>query len=80
LVHWLNELIELVFAEHFLPIKFRVDIDADDDDKSLIAHITGCYFDPDSGEIEAEIKAATYHNVKIEHLAKGYTVEVIIDV
>jgi len=80
LVNWLNELIELVFADHFLPIQFSADIDASGGDKILNARISGCYFDPDTDKIEVEVKAATYHNVKIQHSTKGYMVEVIIDV
>jgi SHS2 domain-containing protein len=79
-VGWLNELISLFFADKFLPFNFEVKIEAGNQPKKLEAKLVGIDFDPYSSKINMEIKAATYHNLKIEKNRKGYRVEIIFDV
>jgi len=80
LVTWLNELITLFFAFKFLPARYELKIETDKKEASLIATILGQEFDPYKNKIKTEVKAATYHNLKVEKTAEGYIAEVIFDV
>ena len=79
-VTWLNELITLFFAFKFLPASYELKITTTKVEATLIATILGQEFDPDQSQIKAEIKAATYHNLKVEKVDEKYIAEVIFDV
>lgn len=79
LVNWLNELISAFFAEKFLPCRYDLSVTQEHDRKVLKARLTGQEFDPYDNKINREIKAATYHNLKIEY-EKFYKAEIIFDV
>jgi len=79
-VIWLNELISCFFADKFLPADYSIKIEDSSQRKQLRASLCGQDFDPYENKINTEVKAATYHNVKIEKSEKGYKVEVIFDV
>lgn len=76
LVCFLNELIYLV-SKKFLPAKFKI---VKMDSQSLTALVSGEKFDMRRHRLKTEIKAATYHNLKIEKNTAGYQAEVIFDV
>ncbi len=80
LADWLNELLSMFFADNFLPGKYRLKITDDKGGKILKAEIKGSSFNLKEIEIKQEIKAATYHDLKIEENAQGYAAEVIFDV
>jgi SHS2 domain-containing protein len=42
--------------------------------------LLGKHFVPSKENIKMEIKAATYHNLKIEKIPKGFKTEIIFDV
>jgi SHS2 domain-containing protein len=79
-VIWLNELISAFFADKFLLGDCSITIEEDQDKKVLKAAIKGQDFNPYENKINMEIKAATYHNLKIEKTDEGFKVEVIFDV
>jgi len=80
LVDWLNELLSVFFADKFLPREYCLKITDDKGGKILQAEINGEEFDFEKNKIKREIKAATYHGLKIEENKKGYAAEVIFDV
>jgi len=77
LVNWLNELLYLstirrMFFSEFKLRKIR--------DNSLSAEIRGQKINPQKHSLHLEIKAATYHNLKITKTEKGYQTTIIFDV
>ncbi len=80
LVDWLNELLSIFFADGFLPKEYHLRISDDKGGKILQAEIKGEEFDFENNELKREIKAATYHDLKVEENDKGYVAEVIFDV
>ena len=79
-VDWMNELISQFFADKFLPAQYSVNIESKPESSILKADIKGESFNPYEREINKEIKAATYHNLKVEKTDQGYAAEVIFDV
>ena len=77
LVEWLNELIYLFDAEHILFKRFDIE---NLDSKRLKAICYGEKFDPLRHNIKREVKATTYHMLKINSDSNGYEVQVIFDV
>ena len=80
LVSWLNELISLFFAEKFLFCSCNLEVKENRSLKILEAKIKGIDFDPYSNKINMEIKAATYHNLKIKKKEDKVEVEIIFDI
>ena len=80
LVDWLNELLSIFFADDFLPKEYSLKISDDKGGKILQAEIKGEKFDFENNELKREIKAATYHDLKVEENDRGYVAEVIFDV
>jgi SHS2 domain-containing protein len=80
LVAWLNELIGLLFADKFLPNSYHVSIEDSGNKKMLRCILRGEEFDPSQNPLSMEVKAATYHDLKIEETDAGYMAQVIFDV
>lgn len=81
LVTWLNELISMFFTYKFLPSRYGIKITRDEpQEKVLEGTLLGEEFDPYSNKISQEIKAATYHNLKVEKIGKKWQAEIIFDV
>jgi len=80
LIDWLNELLSMFFADDFLPKEYSIKITDDKGGKILEAEIKGEEFDFESNPLKREIKAATYHEVKVEENDSEYVGEVIFDV
>ena len=74
-VNWLNELLSLSATKEkiFCDFKFKKL-----DEQNLEAEAAGC--DIEDYKVNAEIKAATYHQLKIEKAESGWQAEVIFDV
>ncbi len=77
LVGWLNELLYQIEVDRFLPCRFTVqELGA----THLQAEVAGEVFDPARHRWRSEIKAATYHDLRIERTAgRGWTVRVVLD-
>jgi len=80
LVTWLNELLSLFSAYNFLPANYNISIGRKNEIFFLNAIIYGENFDYNSTSINTEIKAATYHDLKIEKKDDLYIAEIIFDV
>ena len=74
-VNWLNELLSLAATRRIIFYKFIIERLTDN---GIIATAIGKGFK--HYKINIEIKAATYHQLKIEKNASGWQAEVILDV
>ena len=79
LVNWLNELISVFFTYKFLPKSYNINI-KEKGLYSLEALLKGSEYDPYIREVKTEVKAATYHNLKIEKDSSGFKTEIIFDI
>ena len=77
MVNWLRELLYLWTVKELLVA--TVDISSITESK-LSAEITTRTFDTARHPIKNEIKAVTYHQIKVVHGAKGWEAQVIFDI
>ena len=77
LVRWLNEILFLFHGEKFLVQKVRFETLTD---RSLKADVFGEMMDPSRHELKLDIKAVTYHQLKIEDHQDKWTARVFVDV
>jgi len=77
LVNWLSELLYLFESELFLPATVRVE---KIDDRSLQAKVCGEIIDPEKTELEREIKAITYHQIRVTETYSGWQAQVFVDI
>ena len=75
-VSWLEELLYLWESKRILLSKFTV---SSVKSRLLEAEVAGETYDPSRHELQSEIKAATYHDLRIEHHDDGWEVQVIFD-
>jgi SHS2 domain-containing protein len=87
LVAWLNELIYRFDVQGFLAREIVVttfpstkEVDAQDREYFLGASLSGENFDPERHQGKLLIKAATYHNLKVEQNEDSWIAEVIFDI
>jgi SHS2 domain-containing protein len=73
---WLNELLYTFHAKKMLFVAFDVGVD----EHGLKATARGEPVDPARHELSGEIKAITYHALKVERLDDGWLAEVIVDI
>jgi SHS2 domain-containing protein len=76
LFDWLKELLYRWDAEHLLFSKFEVRLDG----AELNATAWGEPLDPDRHLLSHEVKAITYHGLRVEPTADGWLAEVIVDI
>lgn len=72
---WLDELLYLFSAEHWLAARCRVAFDAE----GLTAEAGGEPVDRQRHELGQEVKAITYHGLKVARHENHWSAEVIID-
>lgn len=77
LVEWLNELIYLYDSQELLLKSFRI---ASLKETALRGIAYGEHIDPSRHDLNADIKAATYHMLKIKKDPDGWIAEIIFDV
>jgi SHS2 domain-containing protein len=75
-IRFLNKLILLLETEHFVPIHYEL---SQPNPKTIHAVLQGDTLDSAKHEVRAEVKAATYHNLEIEHNG-DWMIQVIVDV
>jgi len=80
LIEWLNELIYFFEVNHMLFKRFDIESLICNAANELKATCHGEKFDPLRHNITREIKAATYHMLKLERNRDGYQVRVIFDI
>jgi SHS2 domain-containing protein len=76
LVSWLQELLYLLDTEDLVFGRFQVKIHG----LSLEATAWGEPFDPNIHTMKTEIKAVTYHQLKVAKSDRGWQAEVIFDI
>ena len=77
LVNWLSELLYLNDAEGWLFSEFEVERL---DDRSLAAQVRGEKFDRTRHRAKLQVKAITYHQLKLERTAEGWQARVYVDI
>ena len=76
LFDWLKTLLYHFDAEHLLFSRFEVKVG----DEGLVGAAWGEPMDPARHEPNHEVKAITYHGLKVEKTADGWLAEVIVDI
>jgi SHS2 domain-containing protein len=76
LFDWLKELLYRFDTEHFLMADCTVQVR----DDGLSATVRGEAHDPQRHTLCHEVKAITYHELKVEKTADGWLAEVIVDI
>ena len=76
LFDWLRELLNRSDEARMLWCRFEVVVSPD----GLTATISGEPFDPARHLLSREVKAITYHGLKIEDVDGGFLAEVIVDI
>jgi len=76
LFDWLRELLFRLDAEHLLLSKFDVRVT----ETGLKATATGEPLDPARHVLSHEVKAITYHGLRVEREGDGWIAEVIVDI
>jgi SHS2 domain-containing protein len=76
LFDWLDELLYTFDTKHLLLGEFAVTISA----KGLTAVARGEPIDTARHELHMEVKAITYHGLKVERDGNGWLAEVIVDI
>lgn len=79
LFDWLNELLYTFDTQHLVFVEFDVRVDSPPV-RGLTATARGSKLDPDRHKPDHEIKAITYHGLKLERVAGGWLAEVVLDV
>jgi SHS2 domain-containing protein len=77
LVDWLSELLFLNTSKSLVFGFFKIELDGKN--KKLSAHVFGDKFTPTKYKIGVEIKAVTYHMLKVKN-KKPYEVQVLFDI
>jgi SHS2 domain-containing protein len=73
---WLSELLYLYETQHLVLRAFEVQLT----DSGLSAVARGEKLDPDRHVLDHEVKAITYHQLKLEQTNGGWLLEVIVDI
>jgi SHS2 domain-containing protein len=76
LFDWLNELVYLLDREHLVFSQFDVKLS----DSGISAICRGERLDRTRHQLEHEVKAVTYHDLKVEQIENGWCAEVILDI
>jgi SHS2 domain-containing protein len=76
LVNWLNEVLFLLEGKGFLPVDFEVE---EVGWQVVRARVGGEPFDPRRHLVEREVKAVTYHQIKVEKTNGGWLARVYVD-
>ena len=76
LFDWLNELLYRFESERLLFGRFQVSVEG----KRLKGVAGGEPFDADRHSLGHEVKAITYHGLRVEKLADGWLAELIVDI
>jgi len=77
LVSWLDELLYNFYTKQIIFFKFEI---AELTDDHIKTKAFGRPVGSNRNRLKAEIKAITYHNLKIEKTDDGFKVEIVLDV
>jgi len=76
MVNWLSELLYVLESRSLLLIEFDI---LEIDRNRLKAEVRGEHYDPARHEYFTEIKAATYHQLKVEKVDERWKAQIIFD-
>jgi SHS2 domain-containing protein len=76
LFDWLSEVLFKFESEHLVLARFDVTVN----DSGLVATCQGEPLDRSRHQLGHEVKAITYHGLKVEQTADGWLAEVIVDI
>jgi SHS2 domain-containing protein len=76
---WLTELLFTFYAGRLVLSDFQVRVHTSSIEE-LTATAQGEPIDPERHQIETEVKAITWHALKVERLTDGWMAEVIVDI
>ncbi len=79
LYEWLSELVYLKDTRRELYSHFEVKISEAAEEVQLVAEVGGEQFDPLRHQARVDVKAVTYHRLKIEKTETGFEAFVILD-
>lgn len=77
LVNWLSELLYVFNKEEILFSDFKV---LELNNSGVVGEAYGAKIDLSKGTLQTEIKACTFHDLKIEEDIKGFSCSIIFDV
>lgn len=77
IVYWLSELLYVFNKEDMLFGDFKI---SELNNNGIIGQAFGEKINPQKTTFQTEIKAVTFHNLKIEKHSKGFTCNIIFDV
>ena len=77
LVNWLSELLYLSATKGMLFCRFDI---TDMDDHHIRATVAGEPIDQTRHELDTEIKAVTYHDLKVEKIGRRWIARVLFDI
>ncbi len=77
LIAWLDELLYNFYTKQIIFFKFDI---KELTNTKIRAKALGRLVGSNRNRLKTEIKAATYHNLKIEKTAEGHKVEIVFDV
>ena len=78
--YWLDELLYTFHGRRLVLAEFEVQVSPVGTPIGLTATARGEPIDPSRHEIDDEVKAITWHALRVEQLAEGWLAEVIVDV
>jgi SHS2 domain-containing protein len=76
LVNWLSELLYLFEIRHLLPVSLRIEQIAP---TRLRARVEAETIDPEHYPVEREVKAITYHQIRVEQTQGGWRARLYVD-
>lgn len=76
LVNWLNEILYLFEIQKFLPVDFEIE---EVRGERLLARVRGEPFDPQRHLVEREVKAVTYHQLRLEKTDGLWQARIYVD-
>lgn len=76
LVNWLNEILYLFEIKKFFPLDFEIE---EVRGNHLLARVRGEPFDPRRHPVEREVKAVTYHQLRVEKTDGLWQARVYVD-
>ena len=77
LISWLDELLYNSCTKSIIFSEFEI---LSLDDKNITAKVKGRSIGDNKNRLKTEIKAATYHDLKIKKTPSGYSVSIVFDV
>ncbi len=80
LYDWVTEVIMLMNCDFFIASKYELKITKEDENYLLSAKLYGDTYDTNRYNYKTEVKAITYHMMKIESVENEYHVKFIVDI